>query len=174
MGEIEISSVKNESLKQLLNSIDQDPQGDKNGKINSAFEESALRGTANNLEEFGKELDEEGKLELKEIMGLQTSQSAVVTSNAIAQQGATSVTGVAAISSKEAQNSVKKNLEYWVKNGARPNEVMQVLRERIQDSSYRAALNDVENVLKLVIATQYNSCLLWTSKIQIFSYPELQ
>ena len=112
MGEIEISKIKNDSLKQLLYSIDHDPQGNKDGKINSAFEESALRGTSRNLEEFGKDLDEEGKAELKEIMGLQTSEIktatfGAVTGNALAQPKAGTVVTSSAINSKEAEKQLR-------------------------------------------------------------------
>lgn len=162
MGEIEISKIKNDSLKQLLYSIDHDPQGNKDGKINSAFEESALRGTSRNLEEFGKDLDEEGKAELKEIMGLQTSEIktanfGAVTGNALAQPKAGTVVTSSAINSKEAEKAVKKNVKYWIKNGARPDELVSVLRDRIKDSSYQSAINDVEKVLALINATNYNS-----------------
>ncbi len=174
--EIDISSIQNARIRELATQIDKKYEdderfsGDGNGKINSAFEFSALRGEVV-LYEKGQPctLKEEDDInELKQLLGFEGSaqpKPAVKTDNqAAAEKPVTSPIAVGPAPQGVSKNdldkyekAVKNKIEELSKKATSNAELMNLLNRSVTNGDYEYAKQQAMQIIALVEATNYNS-----------------
>lgn len=140
-----ISDIKNIAIKNLAIQIDE--QNNKNGQIDGNEVSLFDIGLSSLLE-----LGHINESEAKEIWGLEKSNEAQPSS-----QGVTTPVELSKKDTKTNQTSVKQTVEKLVKSGVHPNDLIARLKIEYENPEYVSMINDVETILNLVNATNYQS-----------------
>ena len=176
--EIDIQSIQNARIKALAYQIDTQYEADErysgngDGKINSAFEWSAMRGEVQ-LFEKGKPCtlkDENDINELKELLGFESNAKPSAPAEASAKAGEPkankpvvstpiqrSTVKLSKDDLEDNEKAVKKEVEIISKSVSDFGTFLTQLQTKFDNPEYGDALNQVAQIVALVEATNFNS-----------------